>query len=168
MSFVAGDVQPFFFEAMKKGFAQGSTKSKVVYFPSSKIITFERGHFRLVDHWFTTLCSRKSFGTTIIYAMDNPVWMMHYWGWYAERVIHFLMRALMSEYSQDFVAGGDPQFFNGCRGPRLLSDGGLFYINVPDHGSDFTSFSGREQILDNEREGGLSCGWHMYHGFSLL
>lgn len=155
-----------FFQAMRQGYAKQDVSIKAITgLPGSAVIEYQDGHYRLIDYWIVG-ANGKSFGDTLIYNGGALMWMMHYWGEYADRAIDILKFALRSEYLQDGLPL-DPPLFNGCRGPRILPVGDLTYVNMPDKGSSFSEFSGREEIFD-KKANNASLGWHRYHGCMMV
>lgn len=163
----------FFFFVMKDGYATSPEKGTIPELPGSKTITFEddEKNLKLVDCWFVTPNSYKSWGfTQIFYRWSEvtdwvPVWTMQYWGEYKPEAIKFLKEALAASYLNP-----SSERFDGCRGPREFScegDGceGLFYQNLVKEESTFAKFSGREGIFKTDV--GL-MGWHEYQGWSLI
>ncbi|NIP33189.1 hypothetical protein GWO25_04865, partial [Candidatus Saccharibacteria bacterium] len=60
---------------MNKGYADPEAKkSSISILPGSKYTTFRKGHFLVIDLWFTSKLNRKSFGITIIWYKQSPVW----------------------------------------------------------------------------------------------
>ena len=158
------EIEQFFFRAMRAGYASSPVKGTIVEFPGSKTITFQEGNLLLVDCWLVGTNDR-SFGNTIIFRDDKPVWMMHYWGQYDEEAIDLLKRVLVKDYSREHILKASEEFFNCCRGQRIFTDTWMTYHNMVNPRSTFEEFSGREEIISN-----ISlrvCGWHCYHGYTL-
>lgn len=160
-----GMIQSFFFEAMKSGWAVPVPKVPIANLPGSKSIPFTRGVFSLLDYYFISPGSNSSYGTTVIWVAENPVWVMHYGGWYDKRVIPFLKRALARNYEQNIFLGG--------RGPESLEgdDHTLQYLNHVEQ-NDFGGFRGREYIIATSDQVGVPAGTklgeHDYFGGFLL
>ncbi|MEK7552098.1 MAG: DUF5680 domain-containing protein [Patescibacteria group bacterium] len=149
-------VQEFFFDGMLAGWCgTGSPKGDIAELPGSRKFTFISGEFQMVDCFMVNSHSNKSSGMTIIFYRDQPVWMMHYGGWYDEKAIPFLKTCLQKAYKKRQFLGG--------RGPMLARGRGLFYQNQP-RSSGFDDFSGEEWISGPTR----FFGRHWYHGMSLL
>lgn len=157
-------ILPVFFAAMQDGYAGNAKKSTITELPNSKVITFKQGRWTVVDCYFVTPLSNFSFGTTIIYYDDVPVWMMHYWGEYPKEVIPFLKQALRANYEFGRFEGG--------RGPRMYSDPDNFkrleYFNFPEHNDNPLNFKGREEIKKYGLPLNRIVGWHEYSGQLLL
>lgn len=154
-------VKTFFFEAMKSGWAMPVTKTPIPGLPGSKSIPFKQGEFSLLDYYFVNPWSNSSYGTTVIWIAENPIWVMHYGGWYDKRAIPFLKRALMRNYSRNVFMGG--------RGPERLEgeDHTLQYLNRVDK-NDFAEFRGYEYIVSASDQSGVPAGQklgeHHYFG----
>lgn len=168
--FDASDIQVFFYEAMREGYASAKPhKSTISELPGSITITHQKGKMKLVDCYFVGQ-GDKSFGNTIIFAENLPVWNMHYYGQYEYYATFLLKLALSAAYTLDHPLTADPQFFTGCRGPKVFrSDvtSGLVYVNQVRPQSTFWSFSGREEIF-SESGRNKSLGFHEYTGYMLL
>jgi hypothetical protein len=151
------EIQGVFFEAMKKGWVARAEKITIPHLPGVKAIPFKKGGFYVLDYYFVNPFSQKSFGTTQIWFQDNPVWVMYYGGFYNERVIPFLKRALSQTYQNRNFVGG--------RGPEWYEEEPLVYVNhaMPKH---FERFKGNEEVYDSVRK--VSLGWHDYWGMVLL
>jgi len=145
-----------FFTAMRDRYAKGIKKGTIIDLPRSKTIPFELGDFRVVDCYFTSPDSEYSFGQTIIWHKEVPVWTMSYQGWYLKSAISFLKRVLFKAYT-------DEKFFGG-RGPRFYREGGMTYINNIKPPNDWRHFHGHEKIFDRN---GNNLGWHEYQGLLL-
>lgn len=152
-------VEQFFFQAMKSGWATPVPKSPIPGLPGSKSIPFRRDDFTLIDYYFVASGSNASYGSTVIWVANRPVWVMHYGGWYKKEVIPFLKAALREAYSQN-------QFFGG-RGPqRYTNNEYLFlYCNKWIEGY-FGNFHGLEYVLDEHRNQRL--GEHRYFGGLMI
>lgn len=149
--------EAFFFEAMLNGYASGSKPEKNNPFPSWKTLGYRKGLLWLTDMWHTALNSRHSSGVTTIYWSSNPVWVMHYGGWYSDEVIPTLKAALRQSYkSKDFIGG---------RGPLMFALDNYIYRNMPSR-SDFQSFEGYERISSVEID--AAVGFHWYRGEWLV
>jgi hypothetical protein len=147
-----------FFAAMRNGYAKsGVKKDTIAELPGSKTIPFELGDFKLLDCYLVTPDSPHSFGQTIIWRNDVPIWIMSYQGWYLKDAIPFLKRALWEAYDR-----GD--FFGG-RGPRFFQNDGMTYTNRFDFPNDWRHFRGREEVFDRN---GQNVGWHEYQGLLLV
>lgn len=164
------DLEPFFFEAMRDGYASRTAKKRVIEeLPQSRLITFQRAELMLTDCWQTNPDSLKSFGQTVICANSKPVWMMAYWGQYPKDVIPFLKEVLCQAYKPTtrFLKSGS---FSGCRGTHVFRDtpeySNLTYSNH--FKGDFSSFEGREEIVKDEGSNSKRVGWHNYHGMLLI
>ena len=161
-------IQDFFFEAMKSGWAQPVPKIPLPeQFYGGKAIPYRRevqDGFYLLDYYFVNPDSNYSYGTTVIWFDDKPVWMMHYGGWYDEKVIPFLKRALARNYNENVFLGG--------RGPERLEgeDHTLQYLNRVEK-NDFSDFRGCEEIITTSEQWkmpvGTPMGKHRYFGGTL-
>ncbi|MBI2063959.1 MAG: hypothetical protein HYT65_03140 [Candidatus Yanofskybacteria bacterium] len=154
-------IKSFFFEAMKSGWAMPVPKVPVADLPGSKSIPFKKGALSLLDYYFVSPGSNSSYGTTVIWIAEKPVWVMHYGGWYDKRAIPFLKRALMRNYSENVFTGG--------RGPERLEDNDhiLQYLNRVEQ-NDFRGFQGYEYIIATSYHAGVHSGQklgeHHYFG----
>ena len=156
------EIEAFFFEAMRAGYAAGSETTKIPKMPGFKGIPYNKGKLYLLDCWAVSpvghkVIGNKSVGQTIIWENRIPVWWMQYSGRYPKEVIVFLRKALLENYSRNIFCGG--------RGPKIFSEGSLIYINDPDPGGRFDFFSGKEKILVRSEDG--SSGLHRYRGGCL-
>lgn len=149
-------VQQFFFKAMIRGWAAGVQKIKIAEMPGYKAIPFQEGEFRLLDCYCVNPHSQMSAGTTTIWFQGVPVWVMNYGGYYEERAILFLKRALLETY--------EAQRFVGGRGPIMYSEGPLVYVNTP-RLNGFVGFEGHEKVFDLA---GVQLGYHTYSGMGLV
>jgi len=146
-----------FFDAMRNGYAkEGIKKGKIAELPGSKTIPFAAGNFTLLDCYLVTPLHPHSFGQTIIWCDNVPVWVMSYQGWYLESAIPFLKRALWEAY--------DHRDFFGGRGPHFFTEDGMTYVNNVEPPNDWRHFRGCEEIFDRN---GQSVGWHEYQGLLL-
>jgi hypothetical protein len=157
------EVTEFFLTAMAAGYAtKGVKKVKIEAFPGSKAIPFEQGDFRLLDMWFVAPGSDHSTGMTTIWYKGNPVWVMHYGGWYDPRVIPFLKRCLYKAYVRD-------RTFRGGRGwgPMVgrIGNRRVMYDNHMTLDAADGLFAGRETITSPSRA--KSYGYHWYSGGPL-
>lgn len=165
------NIQDFFLEAMMFGWASESMKESIPQLPGVKAIPYRRDNLYLLDYYFSNRGSNLSYGTTTIWLAERidqfrlskkPVWVMHYGGWYDERAIPFLKRALMRNYREKIFTGG--------RGPERLEgeDHTLQYLNRVKNRSNFLSFEGTEQIITTSEQWGLPVGQkvgeHHYFG----
>lgn len=138
----AKQIEAFFFEAMRQGWATSASKTTIPELPGSKCITYRRGEFILKDCYIVSPDSDKSYGTTFIWIAEKPVWMMHYGGFYVKKAIPLLKAALRSSYLSNKFLGG--------RGPRRFSLGSpLWYNNLTQsHLNKFEAFVGYEEIYE--------------------
>ncbi len=153
-------VKTFFFEAMKSGYVIPVPKIPIHDLPGSKSIPFKQGEFSLLDYYFVNPWSNSSYGTTVIWIAEKPIWVMHYGGWYKKSVIPFLKRALARNYEQSIFLGG--------RGPERLEgeDHTLQYLNRVEQ-NDFSNFRGYEYIIAASEQVGIlgqKLGEHHYFG----
>ncbi len=172
MIWTIDEIGPAVMEGLARGYALDNALDRfpVPGFPRSKRIHVNVGQgerFTLVDWWFTHSVSKEGFGNTILYAGEEPVWAMHYCGGYTDDAMPVLKEALRAAYSNQNASGHttkhSTKFFLGCRGPRVYHAGKFTYMNLPDEGSTFNSFSGNEQVL--MRDGcDIVVGRHQYHG----
>jgi len=159
-------VKRVFFMAMNAGYAvEGVEKTRIPELPGSRLITSKHrinGYIFVVnDLYFVRKDSPSSFGSTIISCDGEPVWSMSYSGKYPKSVVPFLKEALKYNYERAVFEGG--------RGPRIypLTNrvGDFEYLNSTLSDS-FTSFSGREEII--ELCSGKLLGYHEYSGKLML
>ena len=146
-----------FFAAMQSGYATSPKKSTIAELPCSRVIEFKKGDFRVVDVWFTAPGSSYSFGQTIIWYRNIPVWVMSYHGTYQDFAIPFLKAALRNAYDKNVFCGG--------RGSSPFLADGFQYNNRVDC-YDWRDFRGREEVFhfsSNSR-----VGWHEYQGLLLI
>lgn len=158
-------IESFFFEAMKSGWAQPVPKIPLPEpFSGGKAIPYRReinDGLYLLDYYFVAPDSKSSYGTTVIWIEQRPAWVMHYGGWYEKGVISFLKRALARNYNEDRFMGG--------RGPEGLEgeDHTLQYLNRVEQ-NDFSNFRGHEWIEATSPHSGFApgtkLGEHHYFG----
>ncbi|MEK7150270.1 MAG: DUF5680 domain-containing protein [Patescibacteria group bacterium] len=158
MAFALGDVKKVFFEAGACGWSSDAQKIKSLEFPGSKIIRFVSGDFRVIDCYVVNQNSDISAGTKTIWVKDQPVWIMHYGGWYKKEAIPFLKSCLQRAYVEE-------RRFYGGRGPYFVHDKKFAYVNKIER-NDFADFAGEERIFYYVSEQPL--GYHWYRGMSLL
>lgn len=151
-------LRQFFFKAMLAGWIGEGEKSEIVELPGYQYFVFQDDRLMLTDIYSVTPNSSKSSGLTTIFHNNNPVWVMHYWGWYHKMAIVLVKEALSDAYSKEIFWGG--------RGVEVLSDDQMDYRNWPDKNS-FDCFSGREFVRpkDNDHE---ILGYHEYKGGILV
>jgi hypothetical protein len=149
-------IKEAFFEAMLKGYADPKAKrSSIPLLPGSKYTTYKKGNFLIIDLWFRTKLNNKSFGITIIWYKQSPVWFMVYAGEYQEEAISFLKKVLTRTYTN--------KAFHGGRGVPSYLDAGMSYGNNQTK-AGFEDFSGKETIYKGQE----TLGWHKYWGMSLI
>ncbi len=160
MNVTTDQIRNTFFTAMRNGYASDAPKGTVIDLPCSKTIRFKLGAFDVIDLYFVNPESDYSFGFTVIWHNNHPVWVMQYAGQYPKELIPFLKRALRRNYEQSIFTGG--------RGPDFYEEAGdnLLYTNCPAI-NDFSNFMGREEIMSRKRDGAKLEGWHRYFGFLL-
>ena len=151
------EIESVFFAAMQNGYASATQEITVPGMPGSRLIEFKQGIYTVKDFWFVAPNTPHSFGQTIIWADEIPVWQMQYMGEYCEEAIPFLKQALKANYE----VGN----FHGGRGPRLYvaNQDGFKYINDTDT-PGFTYFQGNETIYKND----VYLGSHRYQGSVLF
>lgn len=152
------EIQEVFFDAMAAGWAlEKPDKVAIDEFPGMRSILFNKGDFRVLDNYFTTPHSNRSEGWTIIWYQLQPVWTMHYGGWYTEEAIPFLKSCLRQAYVEE-------RRFYGGRGPERIHNGYHSYTNHVEE-AHFSKFSGREEVRVHIHH---FLGYHWYRGGSLL
>jgi len=150
------EAERHFLAAMISGWAAGVKGMVIPDMPGYILIVYEQDDFRVADRYCVSIAG-KSAGTTTIWYVNDPVWVMFYGGFYREEDMPFLKRALMHSYTECL--------FNGGRGPEFLDlIDGLRYSNCVGDGSTFSRFFGRERLISHER----TVGWHEYQGMSLI
>lgn len=148
-------IEAKFFEAMRNGYVSGKTPSQLK--DKSFCIQYVKGLWRVTDRWDVGVlpCINVSGETRIFY--DNiQVWVMQYFGAYAQKVIPFLKGALLENYQKNIFLGG--------RGPQEYTSENLTYQNKIDAGSSFHNFRGEERIFHDEH----LMGEHRYQGGLLI
>lgn len=151
------EIERVFFAAMQNGYASATKAITAPGMPGSKLIEFKQGIYTVKDIWFVAPNTPRSFGQTIIWANNIPVWQMQYMGEYPEEAIPFLRRALRSNYEVSrFYGGRGPKFY-------FANPNGFKYINVTDV-SEFRYFLGNEVIYKND----VYFGSHRYQGSVLF
>jgi hypothetical protein len=135
-------IQQVFFLAMLRGYAKSPAKAMLPQLPGSRVVTTVHGYggrFRVADCWLVSNNSNLSSGTTTIWFKNEPVWVMHYGGWYDMEVIPFLKKCLLRAYRK--------REFYGGRGPVLVRGKDYVYENqVTDR--RFEVARGEESICD--------------------
>ena len=152
-----------FFAAMREGYAADCPKEDTISgLPGSTVISFPTRHFTVKDCYFVAREPCWSFGQTVIWSLDKPVWVMSYQGWYEKSAISFLKFALFQNYSANvFVGGRGPSF---CHSPGWEK---LFYVNTVEPPNDWKHFKGKEKIFECRDNETRLLGWHEYHGLLL-
>lgn len=154
-------VEQLFFEAMKSGWATPAPKVTIPDLPGSKSIPFRRDDFTLIDYYFVAPGSDSSYGSTIIWVANRPVWVMHYGGWYKKEAIPFLKAALRETYSQNLFIGG--------RGPKEYQEKDtpfLYRNHTMDFTSYFTDFHGSEDVVNTKTN--KIVGVHRFFGGLMI
>ncbi len=154
-NYMLDGIERTFFLAMLGGYAGGGQKRTISGLPGSKTIPFTNDDFVLLDYWFVNQQTQASFGQTIIWHRDTPVWHMSYQGVYAESAISFLKLALQDNYGRFIFLGG--------RGPDEFKRSGMTYVNKPTL-DGWLHFKGREEVFGLGNE---SLGWHEYQGMYI-
>ncbi|MFA6554402.1 MAG: DUF5680 domain-containing protein [Candidatus Paceibacterota bacterium] len=150
-------VHGVFLNAMAVGWAQNVQEIEVSEFPGSKAIPFVFGDFRVLDIYLVTPSSNLSSGLTTIWYKEDPVWTMHYGGWYTNVAIPFLKSCLHRAYVTE-------RRFYGGRGPVFVRGERFTYVNKIER-NDFANFAGEEHVLDLNEQ---CLGFHWYRGMSLI
>ena len=150
------ELKAFFFQAMRVGYANQGGRA-ISGMLGHKSIQYDNGDLHLIDQWCSGNVSNNSSGMTTIWFKDRPIWVMHYWGNYADSATSFLKDALMQCYKHDLFYGGRGPLV--CPGPD-----GLLYRNQYTS-NRFERFAGREEIVS--LPGATVLGWHEYAGMSL-
>lgn len=164
---VACNAEDTFYAMMDEGYASKATHAHIVEKmgrPSEKVFHYNHPHNAWwgEDRYVVSDQSAYSYGQTIVGCNSTPIWLMQYWGMYAEEAIPTLKAALSLRYAQ--------RMFTGGRGPSLFrsADNSLLYFN--DCNGDFFRFFGREGVCRTMATIGRGerLGWHEYHGGLLL
>jgi hypothetical protein len=149
-----------FFSLLLSGYATDAPPERIIRFVGdrgTKRNTWKgEDGWLAIDEWRTTRIGDGSYGTTSIYHNTILLWEMQYGGYYPERVIPFLRRALMQSYSQQRWCGG--------RGPSEFFENDFCYVNDARQGTDFASFHGREMIEERINGVWTPVGEHHYRG----
>lgn len=150
------EMKEVFFESMNGGYANPKAeKSSVKLLPNSKYTTYKKGTFLVIDLWFTSKFNNKSFGITIIWYKQSPVWFMVYAGEYEHDATLFLKDVLAQTYKN--------KSFHGGRGvPSYVGSKFTYHNNQTKSG--FEDFGGKETIYKKHEV----RGWHKYWGMSLI
>jgi len=160
------EAEKHFFAAMGSGWAAGVKGTPVLEMPGYEKIVYQCNDIRVVDCWGIS-DQGKSEGTTRIWHFKepiwNPIWVMHYGGFYPKEVIPFLKEALMMSYKRSE--------FNGGRGPSWYSNNsGVQYFNNSDPVIYFSQFNGSERICSSKglESGDREVGQHDFWGMALI
>lgn len=150
------EAERFFLEAAARTYAADAPKSTIPELPGSKVFHYHRDDFHYLDCYFSQ--GARSFGQTIIWAKEVPVWEMQYRGdCYDKKAIHLLKEVLRLTYAKGLFIGG--------RGPKYYRNGSLEYINDVNLAiCDFGLFEGREKII----EGINVLFQHDYSGMAFI
>jgi hypothetical protein len=154
-----------FFEALLDGYVGGKKNSTKTTDPDGyKIITWEKGDYKVVDRYCVTPLSDFSEGTTTIFHKHGhnwvPVWWMSYGGRYPKWVIPFLKFSLKETY-------GKHKFCDGRGEEHLIGKfpyKHILYLNM--FSGDFSSFEGNELIRSIKT--GHILGFHKYFGMAMI
>ncbi len=157
MGTILDEIQRVFFKGMAEGWAQNMEKVAVPGLPGYKKITHVFGDYEVTDCYCVNQSSKKSTGFTTIAFQNDPVWVMHYGGWYPKHVIPFLKTCLQKAYV-------DEKCFHGGRGPELVLGEQFKYVNWIGR-NHFHDFEGEEKVIDLDDN---ELGSHWYRGMSLL
>lgn len=164
-----------FFKAMLAGYAGDGGGVKKEKTPDGyKTLTYEEGKFCVVDCYCVTPHSNRSAGTTTIFYEGQAIWWMSYGGWYEERAIPTLKKALVKAYRHGRFIGG--RGVHWTKGFSFENDGlSYLYDNRPDKKRRFFhgQFEGEEYIWQHIKGHGYFrqpkiVGYHKYFGMSLI
>lgn len=160
------EIEGVFFDAMLAGYANSGVKEPDSGLPGSKCISFQKGIYTVKDEWFVTPLGTHSFGQTIIWRENIPIWCMQYMGHYPDEVIPLLKEALFLAYKGRTFLGG-----RGNAWHKFKTSDHHYVNSTHKHNFGFTNFSGTEWI--DVPSGGLGghrnkVGWHSYQGQLLL
>ncbi len=157
--------EEFFLEAAQRTYAADVPEVKNPNVSGERGYRYERGELSYLDR-YTVGTNGWSFGQTIIWQEDQPIWWMHYHGRARmPAVTGFLKDALMAAYVEGrFIGGRGPFAFHRAEiSPSL-------YLNRPRPSSTFVDFAGREEII----AAATTCDerailfWHEYRGSALV
>lgn len=174
---ILNEAKKHFFAAMLEGWVGGGELKDVPGMLGLKKTEYQAEDFRVLDQFGG---SALSYGVTLIWYCDIPVWVMNYAGQYPKEYIPYLKRALVYAYKNRCFLGG--------RGlPAYLmrdayDDPMILYTNDVSPKSDFTRFSGEERLaLSSCVPGTLNhslafgehvferpIGYHTYSGIALI
>ncbi len=154
------DAENTFFNLLLSGYATGRTPDVTPRFEgdlgTKRHIWQNDAGWIGIDEWRTTSLGDRSNGATSIYYNQTLIWEMTYGGSYPARTIPFLRKALLQSYIQ--------RRWHGGRGPEMYREGNLVYYNEVHPDSDFTSFGGKEWVLETIDEKPTPVGSHQYRG----
>ncbi|MEK7639236.1 MAG: hypothetical protein AAB388_03705 [Patescibacteria group bacterium] len=154
----AREAEEHFFAAMRQGYAADCVKGSLPDLPGSKSIEYTHDDWRVLDVYFVTVDSNWSAGSTTIWFMNRPVWIMQYAGWYEEAALPCLKAALADAYTRgDYVGGRGPEYFD--------YDSHARYWNKVAKNCFTGLTQGEEEV---ESADGQSLGRHFYHAFWLV
>jgi hypothetical protein len=121
----------------------------------AEVCTVEKGPWKYV--FFRSRIEAEVIGFVVLWHDGIPVWKMSLGGPYTREAGPILKAAILAALNNNEFYGG--------RGPAQYIDSrfpGYEYRNTVQK-SDFSDFSGREEVFLN----GQSRGWHWYHGGTL-
>lgn len=154
------DIQQAFFAAMVRYY------ETVVYHEGELQPKFWRDNQGLFTVEVAQLSNRGtgfSFGHTVIFYRNQPVWVMQYQGWCDPPMIPFLKQALLANYRQGiFCRGRGPEKFAGEVGGQLAT-----YLNLDKRvgrEGDFIVFDGAEMISQSK----VTKEFHSFQGILLF
>jgi hypothetical protein len=174
-AWILKEAKKAFFEALLAGYAGDGSGVKKEKTPDGyNTLVWEKGPFRVVDRYCVTKTSNKSAGTTTIFFECQPIWWMSYGGWYEEKAIPTLRKALAEAYRLRRFIGG--RGVTHTHGFASKNDGRMYkYTNHPDKKRRFFhgQFEGVEYIWQHVKGRGYFrqpklVGCHRYFGTALI
>ncbi|MFA4955191.1 MAG: DUF5680 domain-containing protein [Patescibacteria group bacterium] len=149
-------LQNFFFAAASVTYAGNGPKFTDPERPGVKIYRFADDILRYVDEYYVN--GAKSFGSTVIWQDDQPVWHMQYRGFcHDKQASELVKKAMRAAYQEHIFAGG--------RGVDLI-EGELKYHNVAMH--SFGEFHGSDCVGTMTKGKDNLLFWHKYSGGLLV
>lgn len=148
-------IKEFFFEAALATYAGSGPKMPIGQTPPGfKGYKFGRDRY-LYQDIYSAVGTHHSFGQTVIWMDDKPIWFMQYHGFCRDkRASEVAKQAMRAAYVERQFIGG--------RGIKRLEQGNLQYGN--NGMRSFGDFNGQDWVSEMKNGRDAMLFWHRYHG----